>query len=190
MLSWRKFVAVTINLIRVEFYASPQPLITFLQGADMTIGNIRDTLRQVEETIEGRAHAGSVSGPPRNTGRGWIIEATGNVTTPANELLALSVIVNSPFQAKFEAGVIPFVSSEGNLYADLLDSPGAIVVINNSVGLLGSTEITQIRDVVEADHVKASGQLLTRRRGTAEELIPAKDVTGDSGPASVTIVEP
>lgn len=183
-------MAVTINNIRVEFYASPQPLVTFLQGANMAVPNIRDTLRQIEETIEGRAHAGSVSGAPRNTGKGWIVEATGNITTPADELIALSVIINSPFQAKFEAGIIPFQSKDGNLYGDLLDSPGAIVVINNSVGLLGSSEITQIVDVVEADHVKQGGQLLTRKRGTTTELIPAKDVTGDSGPASVTIVEP
>lgn len=183
-------MAVTINNIRVEFYASPQPLVTFLQGANMAIANIRDTLRQIEETVEGRGHAGSVAGVPRNTGRGWIVEATGNITTPVGELIALSAIINAPFQAKFEAGAIPFQSLDGNLYADFIDSPGAIVNINNSVGLLGSTEIEQIKDVVEADHVKQGGQLLTRRRGTTDELIPAKDVTGDSGPASVTIVEP
>ena len=183
-------MAVTIDNIRVEFYASPQPLITFLQGRDMSIPSIRDTLRQIEESIEGRHHAGSVSGAPRSTGRGWIAEATGNITTPADELLALSVIINVPFQAQFEAGAIPFISKDGNLYGDLLESPGAVVVINNSVGLLGSTRIEQIQDVVEADHIKSGGQLLTRKRGTTDELIPPKDVTGDSGPASVTITEP
>jgi hypothetical protein len=183
-------VAVTIDNIRVEFYASPQPLITFLQGRDMSVPTIRDTLREIEETIEGRHHSGSVSGAPRNTGRGWICEATGNITTPADELIALSVILNVPFQAQFEAGAIPFISKDGNLYGDLLDSPGAIVVINNSVGLLGSSEIEQIKNVVEADQVKGSGQLQTRLRGTTTELIPRKDVTGDSGPANVTITEP
>jgi hypothetical protein len=48
----------------------------------------------------------------------------------------------------------------------------------------------QIQDVVEADQVKVGGQLQYRRRGTVTQLIPAKDVTGDQAPASVSIVEP
>ena len=48
----------------------------------------------------------------------------------------------------------------------------------------------QIRDVVEADQVKVGGQLEYRKRGTVTQLIPAKDVTGDQAPASVSIVEP
>lgn len=48
----------------------------------------------------------------------------------------------------------------------------------------------QIQDVVESDQVKVGGQLQYRRRGTVVQLIPAKDVTGDQAPASVSIVEP
>lgn len=59
-----------------------------------------------------------------------------------------------------------------------------------SVGVDQATSQIQIVDVVESDQVKVGGQLQYRKRGTVTQLIPAKDVTGDQAPASVSIVEP
>lgn len=119
-------MTVTINNIQVDFHLSP-PTITFLQGCSMVIDDIRDTLRAIEETDEGRAQ-------PTTS----IVKASGNeaFSTDGSVKNALTITILSPYVMKFEAGAIPFQSSVGNLLGTFIDSPGAIVQINNAVGSL------------------------------------------------------
>ena len=71
---------------------------------------------------------------------------------------------------------------------------GSQVAGLSTTGVIAGVEAApsqlQIQDIVEADQVKVGGQLQYRKRGTVTQLIPAKDVTGDQAPASVSIVEP
>lgn len=122
---------LTINNIQVELYSNP-PLITFLQGCDMSVPNIRDTLRQVEESDYAKDYAGAVSS--KGTAKGWIVEASGNFPFSDVESTALTVAILSPFAMAFQAGAIPFQTSAGNLVGTFVNSPGAIVQINNAVG--------------------------------------------------------
>lgn len=119
-------MTVTINSIQAEFHLSP-PKITFLQGADMTVANIRSTLRQIEESTEGRMQptvaAVSASGLVDFSEAG-----DGSLRN------ALTIRILSPYVVAFESGAIAFASAEGNLLATSVDSPGAIVKINNAVG--------------------------------------------------------
>ena len=121
-------MSVTINSVQVEFHLMP-PKITFLQGADMNIFALQDTFREIEETEEGRAQAF-----PK------IIDASGNIDFSAagdgSQVNALTIRVLSPYVMEFEAGAIPFQTSSGNLLGTFVDSPGAIVQINNAVGSL------------------------------------------------------
>ena len=70
---------------------------------------------------------------------------------------------------------------------------GSQVAGLSTTGVIAGVEAApsqlQIQDIVEADQVKVGGQLQYRKRGTVTQLIPAKDVTGDQAPASVSIVE-
>lgn len=120
-------MAVTVNNITVDFTADP-PLITFLQGANMDVTNIRNTLRQIEASDEGVMDEGSPDA------RGKIVKSSGNEAFDATTRNAITVTILPPFVCQFAAGAIPFKTSNGNLLADFVDSPGAIVQINNAVG--------------------------------------------------------
>jgi len=122
---------IVLNGIQVELYSNP-PLVTFLQGANMDVGAIRDTLRQIEESEAARDYAGAVSA--KGTAKGWIAEASGNFAFSSVESTALSLAILSPFQIAFQGGAIPFQTSAGNLLGTFVNSPGAIVQINNAVG--------------------------------------------------------
>jgi hypothetical protein len=133
-------MTVTLDNVRVQFHTSP-PRVTFLQGANMAVPSVRDTLRAIEETDEGRA-------APFYSGRGGCIcVASGNEdfseVQDGSSLNALTVRILSPFICDFEAGPLPFSTSRGNLLFTGQDSPGAIVKINNAVGsiMLNSADI-------------------------------------------------
>lgn len=133
-------MSVTINSVRVEFHLNP-PKITFLQGCDMSVHALQDTFREIEESGEGRAQATLK-----------IISASGqvNFTLDGSTKNALTVQVLQPYVMQFEAGAIPFQSEDGNLLGSFVDSPGAIVQINNAVGSLVnfSEEINDIHSTL------------------------------------------
>lgn len=120
-------MSVTINNITVDFVANP-PTVTFLQGADMDVLNIRDTLRQIELSDEGRMQEAS---PDL---RGFIVKSSGRESFDATTTNALTVTILPPFVMQFQAGAAPFQTTNGNLLGTFVDSPGAIVQINNAVG--------------------------------------------------------
>ncbi len=119
-------MSVILNFIEVDFNSNP-PVVKFLQGNDMSVENIRDTLRAIEESEDGRMQehkkiikvGGHEDFDPENPG--------------ANQG-SLTVTVLSPYQMEFEPGPLAFKSSEGNLLGTYIESPGAIVQINNAVG--------------------------------------------------------
>jgi hypothetical protein len=119
-------VTVTVSNVQVEFHLNP-PLVTFLQGCDMTIAALQDAFREIEESEEGRAQ-------PFNQ----IIKASGNENFNADGSVknALTMTVLPPYEMKFEAGAVPFQTQIGNLLGTFVNSPGAIVQINNAVGAL------------------------------------------------------
>ena len=121
-------MTVTINSIRADFHLDP-PVITFLQGALMEVPNIRDTIRDIEETEEGRSQ------PFPN-----IVDASGNVDFSENvdgsSVSALTIRVLAPYVCAFEPGPIPFNSTLGNILFTSVPSPGAMVKINNAVGAM------------------------------------------------------
>jgi len=126
-------MATTINNIKVDFgLGAAPPRVTFLQGADMNITNIRDTLRQIEESEEGRMAPGATS--KAGEGKGWIARAGGNFEFSETESSALTLEIMAPFDIFFESGAIPFQTSVGSLIGTFADSPGAIVQINNAIG--------------------------------------------------------
>jgi len=121
-------MATTINNIKVDFALGAQsPLVTFLQGADMSIPNVQETLRQIEESDEGRSQF-----------RYRIIKASGNEPFSSDGTItnALTVTILEPYEIFFEAGALPFQSDTGNILGTFVESPGAIVQINNAVGSL------------------------------------------------------
>ena len=135
---------VTINSMRLDTEDAPNPSIEFLQGANMDVTNIRDTLREIEEDPgivleEGNPDLGGV-----------ILKSGGNLQFSDVETSPLTVTVMQPYVMKFEAGPIPFQTALGNLLGTFIDSPGAVVQINNtSAGLLvQSAEITLIRKLL------------------------------------------
>ena len=131
-------MATTINNIKVDFgLGATAPRVTFLQGANMDITNIRDTLRQLEESAEGRGAPGAVSA--QGTGYGWIAKADGNYDAGGGQIAALAVTVLPPFKMFFEAGATPFQSSGGSLYGEFIESSGAIVQLNNAVNATNLT---------------------------------------------------
>jgi hypothetical protein len=117
-------MTVTVNSVQVEFHLGP-PKVTFLQGCDMTVPAIQDALRLVEESGEGRAQAFTS-----------IIKASGNENFSADGSVknALTVTILSPYVMQFQGGALPFQTSVGNLLGTFVDSPSAIVQINNAVG--------------------------------------------------------
>ena len=119
-------MTVTVNNVRVEFHVNP-PLVTFLQGCDMEIAALQDAFRLIEETDEGRAQPFP-----------QIIKASGNENFSADGSVknALTMTVLPPYVMQFEAGAAPFQTSVGNLLGTFVNSPGAIVQINNAVGAL------------------------------------------------------
>lgn len=126
-------MSVTINNIKVEFHLNP-PLVTFLQGADMDILNIRNTLRLIEETEEGRLFESAKV----NSDKGVIVRADGNYPY-GNDTAALDITIRDPFAVAFEAGAIAFVTEFGSLLVSedrFVDSPGAIVNIYQAKGAL------------------------------------------------------
>jgi len=124
-------MSVTINNIKVDFNNSPRPRITFLQGANMEIQNIRDTLREIEESVEGRMFDTFLT---RN--KGIIVRADGNYPY-GQQITALDITILDPFEVAFEAGATPFVAELGSLLiANFVDSPGAIVNIYQAKGAL------------------------------------------------------
>lgn len=132
-------MATTINNIKVDFgLGATAPRVTFLQGADMSISNIRSTIRQIEESEEGRGAPGAVS--KAGTGYGWIAKADGNYEFSDVETAALAITILPPFVMFFEAGATPFQTSVGSILGTFLDSPGAIVQINNAVNATNINE--------------------------------------------------
>lgn len=129
-------MSVTVNSITVDFTANP-PTVTFLQGANMDVTNIRDSLRQIEASDEGRMQEASPDA------RGFIVKSSGRESFDATTKNALTVTILPPFVVQFQAGALPFKTANGNLLADFVDSPGAIVQINNAVGatLFNSADI-------------------------------------------------
>ena len=126
-------MATTINNIKVDFGLGAQaPRVTFLQGADMSVVGIRSTLRQIEESTEGRESALGVTSA--GEGKGWICKAGGNFEFSATESSALTVQILPPFDIFFEAGAIPFQTYDGSLLGTFANSPGAIVQVNNAIG--------------------------------------------------------
>jgi len=126
-------MATIINGIRVDFgLGAIPPTVTFLQGADMNIPGIRDTLRQLEQSEEGRMHPGAIS--KKGTAQGWIVEAGGNFEFSDVESSALSIEILSPFKMSFEPGPIAFQTNTGSLLGTFNESPGAVVQVNNAVG--------------------------------------------------------
>ena len=126
-------MATTINNVKVDFgLGAAPPRVTFLQGADMSITNIRDTLRQIEESEEGRDAVGAVT--MAGTSSGWICRSGGNFQFSESESSALTVEILPPYDIFFESGATPFQSSSGSLLGTFVDSPGAIVQINNAIG--------------------------------------------------------
>lgn len=119
-------MTVTVNSVKVDFHLNP-PLITFLQGCGMTIPALQDAFRLIEESSEGR-------GQPFSK----IIKASGNENFSLDGSVknALTVTVLSPYVMGFESGAIPFQTGVGNILGTFVDSPGAIVQINNAVGAL------------------------------------------------------
>lgn len=121
-------MTVTINNVRAQFHLSP-PIITFLQGANMGVPTIRNTLRQIEETEEGRGQSFR-----------QIVTASGNLDFSENmdgsSASALTIRVLAPYVCAFEAGPIPFNSTLGNILFTSVQSPGAVVKINNAVGAM------------------------------------------------------
>lgn len=128
-------MTTTVNNVQVEFHLMP-PKVTFLQGCDMSIAALQDTFRLIEESVEGRMQ-------PTNK----IINAFGNqdFTLDGSSKSFLSIRVLQPYIMQFEAGVIPFVTSGGNLLGAYIDSPGAIVQINNALNALNLTN-----EIIEA----------------------------------------
>lgn len=126
-------MATTINNIKVDFgLGANPPRVTFLQGANMDVTNIRDTIRQIEESTEGRDAPGAVSS--KGDAKGWIARAGGNFEFSSAESSALTVQIMPPFDIFFEAGPIPFQTSLGSLLGTFSYSPGAIVQVNNAIG--------------------------------------------------------
>lgn len=121
-------MTVTVNSIRVDFHLDP-PRVRFLQGAPGDIATIRTALRQIEESEEGRIQPTIA-----------IIDAFGNQDfseqLDGSKRQALAVRVLAPYVVDFEGGATPFVTSGGNFLASTLQSPGAIVKINNAVDSL------------------------------------------------------
>ena len=93
----------------------------------MSIPALQDAFRAIEESPEGRTQ-------PTTS----IVEASGNEPFSEDGTVtnALTVTVLPPYEMGFEAGGIPFQSSVGNLLGTFVNSPGAIVQINNAVGSL------------------------------------------------------
>ena len=121
-------MAVTINNIKVDFNQDP-PEITFLQGCNMNIENVRDTLREIEQTEEARMFDSFT------VGSGMIVRADGNYPYGV-ETAAMDITILPPFIMKFEAGATPFQTSFGSILGTFVDSPGAIVQINQAKGAL------------------------------------------------------
>ena len=119
-------MTTTVNSVQVEFHLNP-PLVTFLQGCDMTIPALQEAFRLLEESSEGR-------GQPFPK----IIKASGNENFNLDGSVknALTVTILSPYVMKFEAGAVPFQTGVGNLLGSFVPSSGAIVQINNAVGAL------------------------------------------------------
>ena len=90
----------------------------------MDVNTIRQNIRQIEQSLEGR-----FSHFPQ------IINASGNENFSVDGTVksALTVTVISPFIMKFEAGVIEFSTSGGNLLGTFTNPNGALVRINNAI---------------------------------------------------------
>ena len=126
-------MATTRNGIKVDFgLGATPPTVTFLQGADMQLINIRRTLRDIEQTEEGVMFGGSIMASGQING--WICKAGGLFRVSLLETTYIIVEIGTPFVIKFEAGVIPFATVQGTLLGNFVESPGAIVQINNDLG--------------------------------------------------------
>jgi len=121
-------MSVTINNVKVDFHLDP-PEITFLQGCNMAIEGLRDTFRQIEQSVEGRMFESFTRG------RGMIVRADGNYPF-GEETAAMDITVLPPFVMKFQAGATAFQTSLGSLLGTFIESSGAIVQINNAKGAL------------------------------------------------------
>ena len=151
-------MVVTINLIRVDFVASP-PTVTFLQGRNMDIPSIRNTLRQIEETPEGREQEYNMY---------WCIATASGNEQFGIDMQAMTVKIRPPFVILFEAGATPFQTSNGNLLGTFVESPGAIVQINNAVGSIGVIGELTLAEI-EASTVLAKQTEVIRALGLAQE---------------------
>ena len=122
--------SVTINNIKVDFSTNP-PRVTFLQGCDMNIFSIQDTIRAIEESEQG------MLSEFRLIAKIWGNE---NFSADGSQKDALSLQIQSPFVIDFELGPIPFASSQGNLLGTFVQQS---VQINNAIGAvsLDSAEI-------------------------------------------------
>ena len=138
----------TLNSIKVDFgLGAPPPRVTFQQGANMDVTNIRLTLRQIEESMEGLIANGAVSS--QNDGRGWIARSGGLLAGFAGGAKsALTLKVMPPYDVLFLPGATPFATSGGNFLATFVDSPGAIVQINNADGALLVDNVAGVADAV------------------------------------------
>jgi hypothetical protein len=112
-------MSVTLNNIRVDYDVNP-PTVTFLQGCSMSIPAIHTTLRSIEESDIGHAQPFVK-----------MVQASGNQYGAA-----MSLQILPPYAMQFEAGVIGFSTSNGNLRGTFLQSAGAIVQINNATEYL------------------------------------------------------
>jgi len=119
-------MSVIISNIKVEFHLDP-PVVTFLQGCDMNIENIRNVLRQIEADDEARLFDSFTPG------QGMIVRADGNYPFQT-ETTSMDVTILPPFVIKFEAGPIAFSTDRGSLLGEFIESPGAIIQINNAKG--------------------------------------------------------
>ena len=141
-------MSVTINNIKVDFHLA-QPTITFLQGCDMDIHDIRNTLRQIEQTEEGRWQEYNPELP-------GMVKSWGNEVWNQYVTDYMTIRILPPFIMAFEAGATPFQTYNGNLVGTILESPGAIIEINNAVGgLILSSDIDSISDAVKAKAIAA-----------------------------------
>jgi hypothetical protein len=112
-------MSVTLNNIRVDYDLNP-PTVTFLQECSMSIPAIHTTLRSIEESDIGHAQPFVK-----------MVQASGNQYGAA-----MSLQILPPYAMQFEAGVIGFSTSNGNLRGTFLQSAGAIVQINNATEYL------------------------------------------------------
>lgn len=119
-------MTVTVNFVKAEFHLSP-PKLTFLQGANMDVSVIKSNIRLIEESSEGRVQDFVK-----------IAKATGNdaFNTEGTVKSALALTILPPYIVSFEAGPVPFVTSNGNFIATMIDSPGSIVKINDAVNAM------------------------------------------------------